>query len=76
MKQNRIIHLQIQEGKLLPHGTIDTDTVHWVPVEDYKITDKHIYNGQDYHTLSWEKRAIDLDDLVADDGFIVTGKNH
>lgn len=47
----------------------------WVPVEDYKTTDQKVYNGQDYHTLTWEKRAIDLDDLIADDGYVVTGLN-
>ncbi|XP_018572018.1 uncharacterized protein LOC108911535 isoform X1 [Anoplophora glabripennis] len=73
VKKNRIIHLQIQEGKLLPRGKIDVDTVHWTPVEEYKITDRKIFNGQDYHTLSWEKRAIDLDDLEAEEGYVLTG---
>uniref|UniRef100_A0A1Y1NB04 Uncharacterized protein n=1 Tax=Photinus pyralis TaxID=7054 RepID=A0A1Y1NB04_PHOPY len=72
-KKNRIIHLQIQEGKLLPHGGIDSSTIRWVPVEDYKITDRYIYNGQDYHTLTWEQRSIDLDDLIADDQHVMTG---
>lgn len=74
VKKNRIIHLQVQEGKLLPRGKIEIDTAHWIPVEEYKITDKKIFNGQDYHTLSWEKRAIDLDDLEADEGHVLTGK--
>lgn len=74
VKKNRIIHIQIQEGKLLPRGNIDASTVRWVPVEDYKITDRKIYNGQDYHTFSWEKRAVDLDDLEADEGHVLTGK--
>ncbi|XP_969643.2 uncharacterized protein LOC658141 isoform X1 [Tribolium castaneum] len=73
VKHNRIIHLQIQEGKLLPRGNIDVTTVHWVPVEEYKITDSNVANAQDYHTLTWEKRAVDLDDLVADEGYVVTG---
>ncbi|KAJ8946872.1 hypothetical protein NQ318_006782 [Aromia moschata] len=73
VKKNRIIHLQIQEGELMPRGKINTETLHWVPVEDYKITDRKIFNGQDYHTLSSEKRAIDLDDLEANEGYILTG---
>ncbi|XP_072395983.1 uncharacterized protein orion isoform X2 [Diabrotica undecimpunctata] len=73
IKKNRILHVQIQEGKLLPRGNIDAATVRWVPVEDYKITDRKIYSGQDYHTFSWEKRAVDLDDLEADDGYVFTG---
>ncbi|CAH1116052.1 unnamed protein product [Phaedon cochleariae] len=73
VKKNRIIHLQIQEGKLIERGRIDINTVHWVPVEEYKITDSKIFNGQDYHTFTWEKRALDLDDLEADPGYILTG---
>lgn len=65
--------MQIQEGKLLPRGNIDITTVRWVPVEDYKITDRNIYNGQDYHTLTWEHRSIDLDDLMTDEDHLVTG---
>lgn len=73
VKKNRIIHLQIQEGELLPRANVNASTLQWKPVEDYKITDRKIFNGQDYHTLSWEKRAIDLDDLEADEGHIMTG---
>lgn len=75
MKNNRIIHLQVQEGKLLPRGTIDKDSIHWVPVDNYKILDKNVHNEQDFHTLTWENRAVDLDDLVSDEGHLVTGKN-
>ncbi|XP_018322167.1 uncharacterized protein LOC108734901 isoform X2 [Agrilus planipennis] len=73
VKNNRIIHLQIQEGKLLPGGEIDVTTIHWVPVENYRITDKNTFNGQDYHTLTSTEREIDLDDLIADDGHVLTG---
>ncbi|KAF7269607.1 hypothetical protein GWI33_017355 [Rhynchophorus ferrugineus] len=73
VKKNRIIHLQIQEGQLLPRLQVNASTIKWKPVEDYKITDRKVFNGQDYHTLTWEKRAMDLDDLEADDGYVVTG---
>uniref|UniRef100_A0AAR5PBK7 Uncharacterized protein n=1 Tax=Dendroctonus ponderosae TaxID=77166 RepID=A0AAR5PBK7_DENPD len=73
VKKNRVIHLQIQEGELLPRLGINASSVAWKPVEDYKITDRKIFNGQDYHTLTWEKRRIDLDDLEADDGHVLTG---
>lgn len=72
-KKNRIIHIQIQEGKLLPRGAIDENTVRWVPVENYKITDRNIYNKQDYHTLSYEQRIIGLDDLESNQTYLVTG---
>jgi hypothetical protein len=65
--------LQIQEGELLPRAIVNDSTLSWKPAEDYKITDRKIFNGQDYHTLSWEKRAVDLDDLEADEGHVLTG---
>jgi hypothetical protein len=73
VKHNRILHLQIQEGRLVQNGEIDPTTVRWVPVEDYKLLDKAIYEGQDYHTLSWEQRGFELHDVMVDEGFVVTG---
>jgi hypothetical protein len=73
VKHNRILHLQVQEGRLVENGEIDRSTVRWVPVENYKIVDKHIFNGQDYHTLSWEQRGFELHDVMVEEGFVVTG---
>lgn len=74
VKHNRIIHLQIQEGKLLPYGYIDNSTVRWVPVNDYKITDKGIQNAIDFHTMSYEKRTLYLDNLKThEEHQVVTG---
>lgn len=70
-KQNRIIHIQIQEGQLLERGKINASSVHWVPVEDYTILDKGVRDGRDYHTLAWDRREVDLDDLSAPAGHVV-----
>lgn len=72
-KVNRIIHIQIQEGELQTRGYVNASTLNWKPVSDYKLLDRGIRNGLDYHTMSWDKRAIDLDDLVAPSGHVVTG---
>lgn len=63
-KVNRIIHIQIQEGELQARGFVNASTLSWKPVSDYKLLDRGIRNGMDYHTMSWDKRAIDLDDLI------------
>ncbi|KMZ08681.1 uncharacterized protein LOC6740015 isoform X1 [Drosophila simulans] len=74
VKQNRIFHLQIQEGELLPRGTVNQSTLEWKPVEKYNVFDRHVKNGVDYHKLSYEKRTIDLDDVdTEDNSFVVTG---
>ncbi|KAH8420530.1 hypothetical protein KR009_011112 [Drosophila setifemur] len=74
VKLNRIFHLQIQEGQLLPRGAINQSTLEWKPLEKYNIFDRDVKKGVDYHTLSYESRSIDLDDVNTDDNsFVVTG---
>ncbi|KAK9883216.1 hypothetical protein WA026_001406 [Henosepilachna vigintioctopunctata] len=73
VKKNRIIHLQIQQGTLGPFGIIISNSTGWKEVEDYRIHDRSVYSGRDYHILTWEKRALDLDDLVADANHVLTG---
>ncbi|KAH8281295.1 hypothetical protein KR018_008287 [Drosophila ironensis] len=74
VKSNRIFHLQIQEGELLPRGAINQSSLEWKPVEKYNIFDRDVKKGVDYHTLSYESRSIDLDDVNTDDNsFVVTG---
>ncbi|XP_033321630.2 chemokine-like protein orion isoform X1 [Megalopta genalis] len=72
-KVNQIIHIQIQEGQLLERGTINKTTVAWKPIKPFSILDRNVSNGVDYHTLVWEKRGLDLDDLMADQNHLVTG---
>ncbi|XP_063975310.1 uncharacterized protein LOC135161554 isoform X2 [Diachasmimorpha longicaudata] len=72
-KVNGIIHMQIQQGVLASRGDIPVSSVEWKPVDNFTILDRGVVNGRDFHTLSWEKRAIDLDDLFASDGEVLTG---
>ncbi|KAL0118792.1 hypothetical protein PUN28_009452 [Cardiocondyla obscurior] len=72
-KVNRVIHIQIQEGQLLPRGGINTSTIEWQPVDEFSIMDSKIRNNVDYHTLVWEKRALDLDDLTSPQDHLLTG---
>ena len=75
-KLNQVIHLQIQEGELLPRGGILEESVQWKDVDSFSIMDRNIENGRDYHSLAWEKRALDLDDLVAPESHVLTGNTH
>lgn len=72
-KVKQIIHMQIQEGELMPHGYINKSSIWWKPIEEFSVLDNNVKNGIDYHTLSWEKRGLDLDDLVLDDNLLLTG---
>lgn len=65
VKHNRVIHLQVKQGLLLKYGKIDGATTHWVPIAQFSIFDKGIRDGIDYHTLEFDRRQIDLDDLIA-----------
>ncbi|KAK6617897.1 hypothetical protein RUM43_014126 [Polyplax serrata] len=73
VKKNRIIHIQIQQGVLEPHGVINRDTLSWKPVDNYTVEDEHVENNVDYHTMSWLERTIDVDDIEGQPGQTITG---
>jgi len=73
VKSNRIFHLQIQEGELLPLGVINEATLHWKPVEAFTISDEDVKQNVDFHMLTFEKRSIDLGKVEAKNNSVVTG---
>lgn len=73
MKENRILHLQIQEGQLTKYGEITPTSTRWAPITKFTILDKGVREGHDYHLLQFDQREIDLDDLMAPVGHVVVG---
>ncbi|KAH8372544.1 hypothetical protein KR200_006235, partial [Drosophila serrata] len=73
LKHNRIFHLQIQEGELLAHGTINETTLQWKPLDSYSILDENVKKDVDFHMLSYENRSIDLVEIKEHSNFVVTG---
>ncbi|KAH8312114.1 hypothetical protein KR044_009453 [Drosophila immigrans] len=74
VKKNRIFHIQIQQGQLLPRGAINESTVEWVPIDDYKIDDFNVTEGVDYHSMNYETRRMNLGETIFEYGtLIVTG---
>ncbi|XP_041979506.1 uncharacterized protein LOC121733355 isoform X3 [Aricia agestis] len=71
VKHGQVFHLQVSEGHLGPRGNVTPGG--WVPVQRFAITDKGVREGEDYHTLTYERRAIDLDELEAPVGRVLTG---
>ncbi|KAI5639122.1 hypothetical protein NE865_08322 [Phthorimaea operculella] len=71
VKHGRVFHLQISEGTLGERGAITPGN--WVPVSKFDPADAGVQNGVDYHTLTYEKRAIDLDELDSPTGSVLTG---
>lgn len=72
VKHNRILHLQVKEGKLESYG-INSSTTAWVSLSN--ITVGNLQDIPKYHKLTYESRALDLDDLIAPTGFLLTGIN-
>ena len=72
-KKNRIIFLQIQQGKLLTNGSIDKSTVKWVPIPDIYINGTKFKEGKDYFALTYNSRSIDLDELEHNQQHLLTG---
>lgn len=71
-----MIHLQIQQGQLQSFGKINKTSLQWIPVPRFEILDKGVVDGTDYHTLSNERREIDLDDVFAPVDHIVVSSSH
>lgn len=74
----------ISESTLLPYGRINTTSTsdedgqsvpyyRLVANDDFKISDRNVENGVDYHKLTWEKRALNLDTITAPANKVVTG---
>lgn len=45
----------------------------WVPVQPFDPSDHNRLAGVDYHMLTYERRAIDLDELDSPEGHLLTG---
>ncbi|XP_035909015.1 uncharacterized protein LOC118510803 isoform X1 [Anopheles stephensi] len=73
VKRKQMLHLIVQQGQLLPGGDIANDTLEWVVPKPFSHTDKGVRDGRDYHTLSYDRRAIDLDDVHVHPGYVLTG---
>ncbi|KAM7350446.1 uncharacterized protein ACRADG_009033 isoform 2-T2 [Cochliomyia hominivorax] len=74
VKKYRIFYLQIQEGQLLAKGMINESSLAWTPTDNYLLYEKGVNKNQDYYTLTYDNRAIDLHDIEADDkDYVLTG---
>lgn len=71
IKLGRVFHLQISEGSLGERGSVTPGD--WVPVPKFDPADPGVREGMDYHTLTYEQRGIDLDELDSPMGHILTG---
>lgn len=71
MKLGRVFHLQISEGTLGERGSITAGD--WVPIQKFDPTEPGMRDGVDYHMLTYQKRAIDLDELDSPAGHVLTG---
>lgn len=71
VKKDRVFHLQVSEGTLGPSGAVTPEG--WVPVQAFDPEDVGRTPDVDYHMLSYERRAMDLDELDSPQGHILTG---
>ncbi|XP_031621010.1 uncharacterized protein LOC116339329 [Contarinia nasturtii] len=82
-KRNRMIQFLIGESILLPYGKLNTTITHetgdlnvnnrYVGHPEFSIDSNDVRNGIDFHTLTYEKRSINLDSVLAPAGKLVTG---
>lgn len=87
-KKDNMVHLQAEQGRLLPRGEIDNFTRNWLPLNDlvYKQNTREgsfwkregnvqsplIYE-LDYTYLRHDNNKLHLDDVISSPDYIVTG---
>jgi hypothetical protein len=76
VKENKVVHIQIEEGELRRDGQIEESTLNWKRVENYTVEDNSTINNVDYHKMNYRQRSIDLDLLIAPPDYLITGKKH
>lgn len=74
-KVKQMFHLQAEEGELGPRGAISESSRQWiqVPGSEFSYRNKTLKDGVDYHTLTYEARTIDIDNVIAPENMVVTG---
>lgn len=60
----------------MPRGNINKTTISWKSIDAFSILDRNVKSDIDYHTLTWEERGLDLDDLVPAQDHLLTGILH
>jgi len=73
-KLNGMFQWSITDNKLLMNGQIQQDAKPiWKTTSEFRITDSKVKDGIDYHTLTYERRGINLDTLEVPYGTAITG---
>lgn len=72
LKRYGIVHLFITERSFQRHGRVD-ENAESVWKGDYQFTIEDTGVEDDYFTLTWANRAIELDTIRVPDGEVVTG---
>lgn len=75
VKENGVIQISASQRTLLSFGqTSESEQDTWIlPDEQFAVTDIGVYEDIDYATLSYDNRAINVDDLILPPGKLVTG---
>ncbi|KAA0191859.1 hypothetical protein HAZT_HAZT010456, partial [Hyalella azteca] len=70
-KHQRMIMMQVEQGRALPQGQVEPSSRQWIPLPDETL--RFLVEGIHYHTLTYEARTMDLDDLTAPADHVITG---
>jgi len=81
VKKGRVMHLEVEQAKALPEGSVAEASRVWKESRDIEIASNAVYNATtdsqglhpDYMVMSYEQRSVDLDRLKAPPGHVVTG---
>ncbi|XP_065349344.1 uncharacterized protein orion [Cloeon dipterum] len=71
VKLKRVVHVQVRQARVGPRGVVEAASAEWLPLEAFDVA--ATAPGRDYHKMDYEQRSMDLDDLTAPPGYVLTG---
>ena len=71
VKHGKVFHLQVYQGTLVERGFVESSEE--IMAQAFDPAQAGVVEGEDYHTLTYERRAIDLDELDSPSGHVLTG---
>lgn len=71
MNINHVIQFKILQKRLLPNGQVSSDA-EWKTAAPFRVNETGVYEGEDFHSITWENRSVDLGSVV-DLSRVVTG---
>lgn len=73
VKKNRVVHLEIEQATALSEGNINPSSREWIEAAELDVSNATQKELGYFKTMTYEERALDMDHILAPNGYVITG---